>query len=178
MNRMRWNTKPVWVAAGAVLALLSACSTVPDTPVAQAPGQRAMYFYPQGTQTAEQQDRDRYECYRWAVRQTGSDPGMQALGPSTERRDVPVGANPDAVAAGAMSGAAIGMVTASPRNAGGAMVLGAIFGGLLASAVSEQQREARMASVRRADEAARQRTEDDFRRAMSACMAGRGYEVR
>jgi hypothetical protein len=176
---MRWNRKPAGLAAGAALALLAGCSTLPDTPAAQAaPAARALYFYPEGTQTPERQDRDRYECYRWAVRQTGTDPGMQALGPSAQRREAPVGANPDAVAAGAMSGAAIGMVTASPRNAGGAMVLGAIFGGLLASAVSEQQREAHAASARRADEAARQRTEDDFRRAMSACMAGRGYEVR
>ncbi|MCB1703638.1 MAG: hypothetical protein KDI17_02195 [Halioglobus sp.] len=33
-----------------------------------------VFVYPGKGQSAEQQDRDRYECYRWAVAQTGYDP--------------------------------------------------------------------------------------------------------
>jgi hypothetical protein len=33
-----------------------------------------MFAYPKSDQTADQQARDRYECYRFAVAQTGVDP--------------------------------------------------------------------------------------------------------
>ena len=34
-----------------------------------------LYFYPTKGQTKEQQERDRYDCYQWAKKQTGYDPG-------------------------------------------------------------------------------------------------------
>jgi len=33
-----------------------------------------IFIYPKKGQSVEQQDTDRYECYRWAVQQTGFDP--------------------------------------------------------------------------------------------------------
>jgi hypothetical protein len=35
---------------------------------------KSLYIYPKKGQNAEQQETDRYECYRWAVQQTGFDP--------------------------------------------------------------------------------------------------------
>lgn len=35
---------------------------------------KSLFIYPKKGQSAEQQDTDRYECYRWAVQQTGFDP--------------------------------------------------------------------------------------------------------
>ena len=43
-------------------------------PVVVAP--EPLVFYPEQGQSAGLQDRDRYECYRWASSQTGSDPGL------------------------------------------------------------------------------------------------------
>jgi hypothetical protein len=43
---------------------------------APAPAPAPMYFYPMRNQSEAQQERDRYECYRWAVHQSGIDPGM------------------------------------------------------------------------------------------------------
>ncbi|MCI0506751.1 MAG: hypothetical protein L0Z73_11675 [Gammaproteobacteria bacterium] len=40
-----------------------------------------VYFYPTRGQSEQQQDRDRYECYMWAVKQTGFDPGQAQLAP-------------------------------------------------------------------------------------------------
>ncbi len=41
---------------------------------ANATGESEVFVYPNKEQSKEQQDRDRYECYRWAVDQTGFDP--------------------------------------------------------------------------------------------------------
>ncbi|MEJ2691080.1 MAG: hypothetical protein P8130_14290 [Deltaproteobacteria bacterium] len=35
---------------------------------------KSLYIYPKKGQSPAQQDTDRYECYRWAVKQTGFDP--------------------------------------------------------------------------------------------------------
>jgi hypothetical protein len=40
-----------------------------------------VFVYPRSGQTADQQARDRYECYRFAVAQTGFDP-MHSTGAS------------------------------------------------------------------------------------------------
>lgn len=48
-------------------------ASAPAAPTAARPSP-SVYFYPQRGQSPEQQDRDRYECYRWAHRQTGFDP--------------------------------------------------------------------------------------------------------
>ncbi len=94
-----WNVLPAarLGAAAAALAMLGGCVVAPvghpyrtrpappppPAPVASAP----MFFYPERGQSAEQQDRDRYECYRTAVRETGIDPGGYA--PLQERASSP-----------------------------------------------------------------------------------------
>jgi hypothetical protein len=39
-------------------------------------GPDQFYVYPKKGQSVEQQDKDRYECHRWAVSQTGFDPSL------------------------------------------------------------------------------------------------------
>jgi hypothetical protein len=43
-------------------------------PSTQPPAPADVFMYPRAGQTPEQQDRDRYECHRWAADQTGFDP--------------------------------------------------------------------------------------------------------
>ncbi len=152
---------------------------VPAAPATPAP----MYVYPERDQDATRQDRDRYECYRWAVGQSGHDPGMTPVwlppptSPPVVRRD---GAE---VAAGAVTGAVVGAVASGPRHSGSGAVIGAIFGAAIGAAAQEsraQAAERAYAAREQANEAARQAASeplDRFRRAMSACMAGRGYRV-
>lgn len=186
-----WNVLPAarLGAAAAALAMLGGCVVAPvghpyrtrpappppPAPVASAP----MFFYPERGQSAELQDRDRYECYRWAVRETGFDPGMtptmqppRVAGPP----QVPPAAD---VVAGAATGAVIGAAVSSPRHAGSNAIIGAIFGAALGAAANEsRQRAADVAAARNAEMDARARMPmDGFRRAMSACMGGRGYRV-
>ncbi|HEU5294862.1 MAG TPA: hypothetical protein VFU71_08725 [Burkholderiaceae bacterium] len=167
------------VAGAALAALLSGCVVAPPHPYgppppAVAPAPRTVYFYPELSQDEAKQDRDRYECYRWAVRESGVDPGM------TPVRAVPpppgVVRDGAEVAAGAATGAIVGAAVSSPHSTGQGMVLGAIFGTLIGAAAHE-------ARVQSAEQAYAQRVSaqqvplQNFRRAMGACMTGRGYRI-
>lgn len=138
-----------------------------------------MYFYPERGQAAAQQDRDRYECYRWAVDQSGFDPGMTPVSLPPPVRQTPVARDGSDVAAGAVTGAVIGSVASSPRHSGQGAVIGAIFGAAL-GAITQESRVQADAARQQQNTAARQAALaplDDFQRAMGACMAGRGYRV-
>lgn len=151
----------------------------PQPPRASAP----MFFYPLLGQDDERQDRDRYECYRWAVRQTGYDPGMTAIrgqpqraAPSVQSGSASSGAE---VAAGAVTGAIVGSAASSARFAGEGAVIGALFGALVGIAAqhAQQQQLDRQREHQAALAEAGRRPMADFRRAMAACMEGRSYRV-
>jgi hypothetical protein len=157
--------------AGCVVAPPRAYAPAP--PVVQAP-QPTMYFYPELSQDEAKQDRDRFECYRWAVREAGVDPGMTPVRTAPPpRAAVRDGAE---VVAGAATGAIVGAAVSSPRNTGQGMVLGAIFGTMIGAAAHEARvQSAEQAYARHVS--AQQVPVGNFRRAMGACMTGRGYRV-
>ncbi|PPE65096.1 glycine zipper family protein [Caldimonas caldifontis] len=166
--------------------VLAACATPQAVPVhrpAPVAVNQPLYFYPMRGQDERTQQRDRYECYRWASDQTRSDPGMTPL-----RH---VGAPPPAVyydpqpgrdtALGAATGAIIGGMTASsPRHAGDAAAVGLVLGAIIGAASDHARAEnARQANAQAAAaQTSSTRVHGDFRRAMAACMSGRGYAVR
>jgi hypothetical protein len=167
---------------GAALAalLLSGCvvapprHAAPPPPPVQAAPQPTMYFSPELSQDEAKQDRDRYECYRWAVRETHVDPGMTPV----RQPPPPYGAqrNGAEVVAGAATGAVVGAAVSGPRHVGENMVIGAIFGSLIGAAAQESRVQSAEAAYARR-QAAAQVPMDNFRRAMSACMTGRGSRV-
>jgi outer membrane lipoprotein SlyB len=142
-----------------------------------------VYFYPKAGQTAEQQSRDHYDCYNWAVQQTGFDPGQSTIPTDQRVRVVPMPPPGHDTATLAIAGAVLGALIGGPRHAVGGALIGA-SGGAIAGAASDS---ARMEAARRQEEAyaSRDRSRDDrlteratgFRRAMSACLEGRGYSV-
>jgi hypothetical protein len=139
------------------------------------PPQPTVYFYPELSQDEARQDRDRYECYRWAVRESGVDPGMTPVRnvPPPPRAAVRDGGE---VVAGAATGAIVGAAVSGPHHVGPNMVIGAVFGSLIGAAAQE----ARVQSAEQAyaNRVARQQVPmDNFRRAMGACMSGRGYRI-
>lgn len=167
--------------------LLAGCAQTPpryaSTPAAPAPSTR-VYFYPLRGQSPTQQDRDKYECYLWAKQETGFDPADPRV-PSIRRVEVVPSPPPgsDAVA-GAVAGAVIGAIAGSPRHAGEGVAVGATVGAI-AGAASDNARaaEAEAAQARydrrnRAAYAYREEQASAYRRAMSACLEGRGYSVR
>ncbi|MBA4422063.1 MAG: glycine zipper family protein [Syntrophus sp. (in: bacteria)] len=183
----------VWLILLLVVLGLAACYPAPYRPVSRYEPEAAgesprvpltqLYFYPKEDQTIERQSRDHYECYNWAVKQTGFDPGQSEI-PSNQRvRVVPMPPPGHDTATLAIAGAVLGALIGGPRHAVGGAMIGASTGAI-AGAASDS---ARMESARQQEEAyaARDRARDaqleakahGFRRAMSACMEGRGYSV-
>jgi hypothetical protein len=125
-----------------------------------------VFAYSARGQSPAQLDRDRYECHLWAVRESHFDPSAPGV---PERYRVRV--EPHA------GEATVGAAVASPHDEGAGGVVGALAGAAIGAA-ADQNRE----------QAARQRTDrrtadysaaaNGYRRAVSACLEGRGYTIR
>src|ERR1700722_10142423 len=164
----------------AATVLLAACVTPPPRVVAvPTPQPQRIFVYPANGQSAEQTDRDRYECHVWAVQQTGVDPSRADASPY--ERVVVQPANPpgSGTVAGAIGGAIIGSIIAGPRNAGAGLVIGAASGAIIGSAAdanAQAQAQQTQAQINQSAAAGRARG-DSYRRALGACLQGRGYTV-
>jgi hypothetical protein len=190
----RMATKAVLFASA--FALLAGCVEAPpprpyrayqEVPPAPPRPNTEVFAYPQQGQTPEQTDRDRYDCHEWAVKQTGFDPSAPGVPPHDQVRVVsgPPGPPPGTnTAIGAVAGAILGAVIAGPRDAGFGAVAGGITGAAIGStgdAVNAQAQQQQIQAVRAQD--ARQAAILDqkaanYRRAIGACLEGRGYSVK
>ena len=140
-----------------------------------------IYMYPAKGQSQEQQDRDRYECHSWAVKQTGFDPSR----PQTAASAAPAASNQPLppqghVARGAARGAALGAVGgAITGDAGTGAAAGAAMGGLAGGMRRRQQRlqqnQQQQQPVTSSNSQQGQR--NAYNRAMASCLTGRGYTV-
>lgn len=169
---------------GGILVSLSGCVTQPAPQYAPPPPppNTTVYFYPARGQTPAQQDRDKYECNNWAVQQSGFDPSAPHIPPHL-RVQVAEGPPPGAgVATGAVAGGLLGAAVAPPWRSGQGAVLGALAGALVggaAESAARQQAQARAAANATDIHAAQLEEEaSNYRRAMAACLEGRGYNVR
>ncbi len=178
------------IAAGAIL---SGCVEAPpprpyrtvERVAAPPPEQVAeVIAYPSQGQTPEQLDRDRYECHNWAVKQTGFDPSIPGVPP--HQRIVVRGPPPpppgSGVAAGAITGAVLGAIIGGPRNSGATALVGAVAGAAVGGVAETQQAEAARDAEDRAIASAgpppQEQRAGAYRRAITACLEGRGYAVR
>ena len=143
-----------------------------------------IYFYPVKGQSDEQQSRDHYACYNWAVDQTGFDPSKSSIVPEQRVRVVPMPPPGHDTVVMSIAGAVLGALIAGPRHAAGGALIGAAGGAIAgtASDISRQesarQMEEAYANHNVARDVQKERKALDFRRAMSACLEGRGYTVR
>jgi hypothetical protein len=164
----------------AAAVLLAACVTPPPRIVAvPAPPPQRVFVYPANGQSAEQTERDRYECHLWAVQQTGVDPSRADA--SAYERVVVQPANPpgSGTAVGLIGGAIIGSIIGGPRNAGAGAIIGGATGAVIGSASdanAQAQAHQTQQQINQAAAAGRARA-DSYRRAIGACLTGRGYTV-
>ena len=181
-------------AALAAAALLAACVTAPPPrpppppPSAAPPPNTEVYAYPLHNQPPEQQDRDHYECSVWATQQTGFDPSAPGVPPHERVRVVSAGPPPGTnTAIGAVAGAIIGAAIAPHWQTAGGALAGAVVGGAIGSAGDAANAQANAANMQAAQAASGQNRRAaalqeqkaaDYRRALSACLDGRGYSVR
>ena len=137
-----------------------------------------LFIYPSKNQSAERQDKDKWECRAWATKQTGFDPAARATASSPPPiREAPKGG----LVSGAAGGAALGAVGgAIAGSAGKGAAIGAAGGGLLGVMRRNNQ-------VRQEQSAHQQWTQQNvaqyeqnrsnWMRAVKACLTGRGYTV-
>lgn len=144
------------MAVAAATGLCLVTSTLAQQPI----------VYPAKGQSAEQQKKDQSECYSWAVSQTGYDPAKApppAAAPTTA-----TGTTPGAGVRGAARGAVVGEIVADDAGAGAAV------GAVAARGQSRRQNAAGQQQAAQAQSGAQQ----NFNKAVAACLEGRGYTVK
>ncbi len=164
---------PALVVYAFFLFMFGLCFSTANDALAQ-----DMYVYPEKGQSNEQMEKDKYECYSWAKKQTGFDP-MEAPKASAPppQQDAPKGGLLRGGARGALAGLAVGAIAG---DAGKGAAIGAASGALIGGMRRRDQ-------VRQEDQAQQQWAQNEasqyshkrseYNRAYSACLGGRGYTV-
>src|ERR1700722_12228611 len=176
------------LAAVATSALLSACVVGPppgNPPPPPPPPNVTVYAYPPQGQSPQQMDRDRYECSTLASQRIDFSPRDPNV-PPHERVQVVTGAPPGSgVAVGAITGGILGAAVSRPRDAGAGLLLGALLGGAVgagaeasADANAQAAADANANAHMQAQAAQMERKASDYRRALGACLEGRGYSIK
>jgi hypothetical protein len=134
-----------------------------------------LYVYPTKNQSKQKQKEDEFECYKWAAEQSGIDPLNP---PKVEAEPVQSGPNGSAVrgaARGAAAGAAIGAISG---DAGEGAAIGAVAGG--ARGVGQGRKNKAQANQKAQQDAAnkKQEVQNDYKKAFSVCMEGKGYTIK
>jgi outer membrane lipoprotein SlyB len=134
--------------------------------------------YPSQGQSNEQVEKDKYECYNWAKRETGFDPmqvptATSAPPPKQSEGHGAVGG----AARGALGGLAVGAITGNKKK--GAKI-GAVSGGLVGGmrrndAQKQNKKQRQQWENQQTSNYANQR--NNYNRAYGACLEGRGYTV-
>ena len=143
-----------------------------------------LIIYPAKGQSQQQMERDKFDCYSWAKKETGFDP-IQAQAPSQPVPSQPAGASRGSVvrggAGGAALGAAVGGIAGGWSGAGKGAAIGAVtggvFGGLRSRAANQQAAQAQQQYAAQQSAQYRQK-KDTYNRAYSVCLEAKGYMVK
>lgn len=155
--------KHIGAFAIATAVLLSAAGTFAQDPI----------VYPKNGQSKQQQEKDEFDCYKWAKGQTGFDPMAQPGSPAAAAPAPKGGA-----VRGAAKGAALGAIGgAIAGDAGKGAAIGAGVGG--AGGALRQRGQVRQQQQAQQGEASAQNAQrSQYQRAYGACLEGRGYTVK
>ena len=152
--------------------------TVPDTSkmtynqISQA---MKLYVYPSKGQTQAQQKKDEFECYNWAVAQSGIDPLNLPKVEAAPVQSGPTGGAVRGAAKGAAAGAAIGAITG---DAGEGAAVGAVVGGVSGRRQGQQAQAQANQQSQASATAKEQEMKDSFTKAFSVCIEGKGYTIK
>ena len=131
------------------------------------------FVYPAKGQSADQLNRDKFECHEWAKQQTGIDPNRVATDVQPGQVEQRGGAF-----RGAARGATLGVIGgAIGGNAGKGAAIGA---GVGAAGGAMRRRQSQQQQMQAYEEANQQRKAlmDTFNRAYRACLEGRDYTIK
>jgi Glycine zipper len=134
-----------------------------------------LYVFPAKSQSQQQQKVDEFECYKWAMEQSGIDPLNLPKVEAAPVQSGPTGGAVKGAAKGAAAGLAIGSIGG---EAGKGAAVGAIAGGLAGRRKGKQaQAQANQQSA--ADVANKEQAmKDSFVKGFSACLEGKGYTIK
>lgn len=155
-----------------VIALLAVITVVGNASAQSLSSSLGLAPYPSKGQSAQQQSNDEGECFAWAKQQTGIDPMAVASAPTEQPGPAAGGGERiKGAARGALGGVAIGAIAGDAgKGAGVGAVVGTMAGG-------RQARKNKAAKEQQAEQA-KAGTLEQFNKAFSACMEGRGYAVK
>ena len=134
-----------------------------------------LYIYPAKGQSSEQQDKDKFECYNWARNDTGFDPmavpTTSTPAPSSQKKS-------GGVVRGGLGGAALGAIIGdSSKSAKRGAVAGGLIGGVRQSSQNRQTEQNRQ-QWEQQESSKYANNRNNYNRAYSACLEGRGYTVK
>ena len=134
-----------------------------------------LYVFPSNDQDKAAQEADETACFKWAKEQSGYDPINPTKYVAAEVDSSPDGSAVRGAARGAAAGAAIGAIAG---DTGEGAAIGAVVGGIRGRRAKkvgdQQQQQANSAAASTASANAA----NDYNKAFSACMEGKGYTVK
>jgi hypothetical protein len=133
-----------------------------------------LFVYPSKGQSKQQQKVDEFECYKWAVEQSGIDP-LNLPKVEAQVQTGPTGGAIKGAAKGAAAGAAIGAIAG---DAGEGAAIGAVAGGLAGRRQGQQAQAQQNQQAQASASAAEQEMKDTFKKAFSVCIEGKGYTIK
>jgi hypothetical protein len=134
-----------------------------------------LYVYPSKGQSQQQQKKDEYECYKWAVEQSGIDPLDLPKVEAAPMQTGPTGGAVVGAAKGAAAGAAIGAIAG---DAGKGAAIGATAGAMAGRRAGKQSQAQQNQQSQANAAAAEQEMKNSFIKAFSVCIEGKGYTVK
>ena len=165
------------IGAIQVNAQLPETQALPDTSkmtynqISQALG---LFPFPTNDQSQQQQKVDEFECYKWAMEQTGIDP-LNLPKVEVEIQSGPTGGAVKGAARGAAGGAAIGAI--ADDDAGKGAAIGATAGAMRGRRAGKQAQAQQNQQAQANADAAEEETKNTFKKAFSACLSGKGYTI-
>lgn len=134
-----------------------------------------IYVFPSNGQDKETQETDELACYKWAMDQTGYNPVNP---PSVQAQEVETGPDGSAIrgaAGGAAAGAAIGAIAG---DTGEGAAIGAVVGALRGRRAKRYNDAAKQQQNNALASAQNEAMLNDFKRAFTVCLEGKGYTAK
>ena len=166
------------IILGTSQAVSGQVSSVPDTSKMtynQISNGLKLYVFPSKGQSQQKQKQDEFECYKWAMQQSGIDPLNL---PKVEAAPVETGPDGSAVrgaARGAAAGVAIGAIAG---DAGEGAAIGAVTGALAGRRAGKQAKAQQKQQTDAAVKQTEQELKNSYLKAFSACIEGKGYTIK
>jgi hypothetical protein len=134
-----------------------------------------LYAFPAKGQTQQKQKEDEFECYKWAMEQSGIDPLNLPKVEAAPAQTGPSGGAVKGAAKGAAAGVAIGAIAG---DAGEGAAIGATAGAVKGRRAGKQAQKQQNQQAQATAANAEQELKNSYIKAFSACMEGKGYTLK